>query len=49
MTQRYDLDKMLAEIKEDEAMESESQKGKVTQDDIMNLIQQKQKRTKDEE
>ncbi len=28
MTQRYDLDKMLAEIAEDEAIESDSQKGK---------------------
>jgi len=49
MTQRYDLDKMLAEIEEDEALESESQKGKVTQDDIQKLIQEQQKRAKGEE
>ncbi len=49
MTGRYDLDKMLKEIEEDNAMESESQKGKVTQDDIQKLIQEQQKRTKDKE
>jgi len=49
MTERYDLDEMLKEIKEDEALESESKKGKVKQDDIQKLIQEKQKRTKDKE
>ncbi len=49
MTGRYDLDKMLKEIEEDNAMESESQKGKVTQDDIQKLIKERQKPTKDKE
>lgn len=49
MTHRYDLDRMLKEIEEDNAMESDSQKGKVKQDDIQKLIQEKQKQARDKE
>ncbi len=47
MPELYDLYQVLEEIEKDMAMESELQKGKVTQDDIRNLIIEKQKQIQD--
>ncbi|MBU2551606.1 MAG: hypothetical protein KKB20_24560 [Proteobacteria bacterium] len=38
MTERYDLEQMLREIEEDEKMELERLKGRVSQDDIRKML-----------
>lgn len=41
MPERYDLDQMLAEIKEDEGQEPMAKTGLVSQEDIKKLLQQR--------
>ena len=43
MSEKYDLEEMLAEIKEDEEMEARRKKPKVSQEDILRMIREKQK------
>ena len=47
MPERYELDQILSEIEEDKALESEMRKGKVSQDEILKLIQERVKREKE--
>lgn len=48
MLERYDLAKMLEEIKEDEYFNREHRKGRVSQDDIKDLLKAKQKEMREE-
>jgi len=43
MFEKYDLKKMLAEIKEDEKLHSDSKDVKVSQDEIEKMLAQKRK------
>jgi len=43
MTEKYDLDQMLKEIEEDEILDPELKKVKMSQEDILSLIKKRRK------